>query len=262
MKTFNLKFGLVTGAGGFLGLEHCKSILDINFGLVMVDINQKKLNKSYEFLKKKYPNSIILKFLIDITLESQVSKLNDFLNKKKVFVRTLINNACIDPKPKKVSNRRNLILKSWDKELDVGLKGSYMLIEYFSKNMKKYKDGCIINIASDLSVIAPNQSIYKSSFKNFKKPVTYSVIKHGLIGMTKYYASILGEYKITCNAISPVGVFNNQNKKFINELIKLIPMKRMAKTTDIKNSIDFLISEKQQLITGQNIIIDGGRTII
>ena len=79
--------------------------------------------------------------------------------------------------------------------------------------------------------------------------------------MTKYYASVLGEYKITCNAISPIGVFDNQNKKFVKELIKLIPMKRMAKTKDIKNSIDFLI-KKQQLITGQNIIIDGGRTII
>ena len=262
MKFSKLKFGLVTGAGGFLGLEHCRSILDIKFGLVMIDINKKKLDKSYKFLKKNYPNSVVLKFLVDITLENQVRKLNDFLNKNKIFIRTLINNACIDPKPKKSLNRRNLILKSWNKELDVGLKGSYLLIEYFAQNMKKYKDGCIVNVASDLSVIAPNQSIYKSSFKNFKKPVTYSGIKHGLIGMTKYYASVLGEYKITCNAISPIGVFDNQNKKFVKELIKLIPMKRMAKTKDIKNSIDFLINEKQQLITGQNIIIDGGRTII
>ena len=136
------------------------------------------------------------------------------------------------------------------------------MIEYFSRDMKKKKDGCIINIASDLSIIAPNQSIYKNSFKNFIKPVTYSVIKHGLIGITKYYAAMLAEYKITCNAISPVGIFNNQNKKFINQLIKLIPMKRMAKKNDIKNTIDFLIDKKQKFITGQNIIIDGGRTII
>ena len=174
-------------------------------------------------MKKNYPNSVVLKFLVDITLENQVRKKNDFLNKNKIFIKNLINNACIDPKPKKNLNRGNLILKSWNKELDVGLKGSYLLIEYFAQNMKKYKDGCIVNVASDLSVIAPNQSIYKSSFKNFKKPVTYSVIKHGLIGMTKYYASVLGEYKITCNAISPIGVFDNQNKKFVKELIKLIP---------------------------------------
>ena len=64
------------------------------------------------------------------------------------------------------------------------------------------------------------------------------------------------------NAISPVGVFNNQKKKFVNELIKLIPMKRMANKSDIKNTVDFLIDKKQKFITGQNIIIDGGRTII
>jgi NAD(P)-dependent dehydrogenase (short-subunit alcohol dehydrogenase family) len=82
---------------------------------------------------------------------------------------------------------------------------SKKFLQYFPKN-----DWCIINIASDLSIIVLNPSIYKSSFKNFVKPVTYSVIKHGLIGMTKYYASILAEYNIICNAISPVGVFNNQ----------------------------------------------------
>ena len=119
--------------------------------------------------------------------------------------------------------------------------------------------GVIINVASDLSVIAPNHKIYK---KGVFKPVMYSVIKHGLIGMTKFYAALLANHNITCNAISPVGIFNNQNKKFVKELIKLIPMNRMAKKNDIKNTIDFLINKKQEFITGQNIIIDGGRTII
>ena len=254
-------FGLVTGAAGFLGIEHCKSILDNNLGLVMVDINKKEINKKYKFLKKNYPNSKILKFLLDITSEKKILKFYNELKKKKIFIRTLINNACIDPKPKK-NSVKNFILKTWNKELDVGLKGAYLLIEYFSQDMKKKGNGCIINIASDLSIIAPNQSIYKSTFKNFTKPVTYSVIKHGLIGMTKYYAAILAEYRITCNAISPVGIFNNQDKKFINQLIKLIPMKRMAKKSDIKNTVDFLINKNQKFITGQNIIIDGGRTII
>ena len=262
MKSNKNNYGLVTGAAGLLGVEHCKSILEAGKGLIMIDINKAKLSKTFNFLKKNYHGSKIIKSLTDITSEKEIIKLAKKLKKKKIFLITLINNACIDPKPKKINNKNSLILKTWNKELDVGLKGSYLLIEYFSQEMKKKKDGCIINIASDLSIIAPNQSIYKSSFRNFVKPVTYSVIKHGLIGMTKYYASILAEHNITCNAISPVGVFNNQKKKFINELVKLIPMKRMANKSDIKNTIDFLIDEKQKFITGQNIIIDGGRTII
>lgn len=262
MKTKSINYGLVTGAAGLLGIEHCKSILESNNGLVMIDINKKKLTEVYNFLKKKYPKSKIIKSFTNITIEKEIKVLFKLLNKNNIFIKILINNACIDPKPKKNLNKKNFILNTWNKELDVGLKGSYLLIEYFSQNMKKRKEGCIVNISSDLSVIAPNQSIYKNSYKNFVKPVTYSVIKHGLIGMTKYYASIFAEYNITCNAISPVGVFNNQKKKFINELVKLIPMKRMANKSDVKNTIDFLIDEKQKFITGQNIIIDGGRTII
>ena len=88
------------------------------------------------------------------------------------------------------------------------------------------------------------------------------MIKHGLIGMTKYYAAKFAKYNITCNAISPVGVYDHQNKKFIKNLVKLIPMQRMATKEDIKHVMNFLLSEKQRFITGQNIIIDGGRTII
>ena len=75
--------------------------------------------------------------------------------------------------------------------------------------MIKNKDGCIINMASDLSVIAPNQSIYKGVYKILKPLIP--VIKHGIIGMTKYYAVNLAKYRITCNAIS-VGIYDNQSK--------------------------------------------------
>ena len=254
----DIECGLVTGAAGFLGIEHCKSILDNYSGLVMIDINKKKLNKSFYELKKKYPKKIIEKFNYDITSEKKIKILDKILKKKKLFSRVIINNACLDPKPNKLKK----IDTNWNKELDVGLKGPYLLIEYFSKHMKNKKDGCIINIASDLSVIAPTQSIYKNIYKNFVKPVSYSVIKHGLIGLTKYYAALLAEFKITCNAISPAGVYNFQNKKFVKNLRKLIPMNRMANKMDIKNTVDFLISKKQKFITGQNIIVDGGRTIV
>ena len=195
---------------------------------------------------------------MDITKEDQINKLEKKIRENFFFVRVLINNAAIDPKPSEI-NKKNL---NWDRELDVGLKAAYLLIKYFSKQMIKKKDGCIINIASDLSIIAPTQSIYKNSYRNFIKPVSYSVIKHGLIGLTKYYAALYGEYNITCNAISPVGVFNNQDKKFVKKLSNLIPMKRMAKKSDIKNVIDFLINKNQKFVTGQNIAIDGGRTIV
>jgi len=253
-----IECGIVTGAAGFLGPVHSKSILDLYQGLVIVDIDRKKLEIAFKNLAIDYPKKKILKFNLDITKEDQIKKLEKKIRENFFFVRVLINNAAIDPKPLEI-NKKNL---NWDRELDVGLKAAYLLIKYFSKQMIKKKDGCIINIASDLSIIAPTQSIYKNSYRNFIKPVTYSVIKHGLIGLTKYYAALYGEYNITCNAISPVGVFNNQDKKFVKKLSNLIPMKRMANKSDIKNVIDFLINKNQKFVTGQNIAIDGGRTIV
>jgi len=252
---------MVTGAAGFLGKIHCECALENNYNLIMVDINLNNLKKIQSKLIQKYKHHKILTFGVDISSEKKIKNLEKVLSKKKIFVKSLINNACIDPKPLRVK-KKNILLKTWDKELDVGLKGSYLLIEYFSKNMMKFKEGCIINIASDLSVIAPDQSLYEKIYENFEKPATYSIIKHGLLGMTKYYAAKFGKYNITCNAISPVGVYNNQDKNFVKRLKKKIPMNRMANKEDIKFSIKFLLSEKQKFITGHNLVVDGGRTII
>ena len=78
--------------------------------------------------------------------------------------------------------------------------------------MAKNKKGKIINIGSDLSVIAQNQNLY-SDYKNFFKPVTYSVVKHGLLGITKYFASLYSKDNVQVNMISPGPVYNQQKKK-------------------------------------------------
>ena len=142
----------------------------------------------------------------------------------------------------------------------VSLIGSENLIKIFSKEMIKKKRGNIINIGSDLSVIAPDQSIYKHL--NYVKPSSYSIIKHGMVGLTKYYSALFGKYNIRCNCLSPGGVFNNQEKKFVSNLKKKIPLKRMATKYDCIGSVQYLCSDASSYLTGQNIIVDGGRSII
>ena len=93
------------------------------------------------------------------------------------------------------------------------------MIKYFVMKCIK-KQGSIINIGSDLSVIAPNQNIYKS-YNNYIKPVTYSVIKHGLLGMTKYFSSLYAKNNVRVNMISPGSIKRNQSKKLVKELKKL-----------------------------------------
>ena len=128
--------------------------------------------------------------------------------------------------------------------------------------MAKNGGGVILNIASDLSVISPNQNLYKEKDGNINyKPVTYSVIKTGLIGLTRYLATYWSDRNVRVNAFSPVGVFNNQNNNFVRKIENLIPMGRMANKDEYKSAIQFLCSDASSYMTGQNIIIDGGRTI-
>ena len=147
--------------------------------------------------------------------------------------------------------------------MNVGLKGSFLLIKYFGDEMFKKKKGSIINIGSDLSVIAPNQQIYKSSYKNYIKPVTYSVIKHGMLGLTKkYFASLYGPNNVRVNMISPGPILNKQSKKLFKRIKKCNSNGKIGQFKRNFGVITILSSSESSYVTGQNILVDGGRTII
>ena len=117
-------------------------------------------------------------------------------------------------------------------------------------------------MGSDLSVIAPNQKIYKSSYKNYIKPVTYSVIKHGMVGLTKYFSALYANKNIRVNMVSPGPVKNKQKKALLNQIRNLTPMDRLGSPPDLCGLLFFLASDASNYITGQNILVDGGKTII
>ena len=126
------------------------------------------------------------------------------------------------------------------------------------------KKGVILNIASDLSVFAPDQRLYEKDGLEWSsqpvKPVTYSVIKHGLIGLTKYLSTYWCDRGVRCNALSPGGVLNGQNSEFVHNLNELIPIKRVASKDEYHSAVQFLCSDASAYMNGQNVIIDGGRS--
>jgi NAD(P)-dependent dehydrogenase (short-subunit alcohol dehydrogenase family) len=80
--------------------------------------------------------------------------------------------------------------------------------------------------------------------------------------MTKYFASLYADKNVNVNMLSPGPIFNKHNKKFVNQLIKFIPKKRMGNPVDLISAIEFLIDNMNPYMTGHNLIIDGGRTVI
>ena len=261
------KITLITGAAGLLGKMHAEAVLETKKNLCITDINYKELLKLYKNLKIKYPRSEIIYEKLDVSSENDIKSLYKKLKKKKYFVSVLINNAAIDFKIKpnlKESNNSfyDFELIRWNREFNVGLTGYFLMIKIFGKEMEQKKYGRIINIASDLSVIAPDHRLYNSKRLRVFKPVTYSVIKHAIIGLSKYYSSLVAKNNVLCNSISFGGVKNNQPSGFVKKINKLIPMNRMASLNEYKGIIKFLSGDESTYLTGQNIIIDGGRTII
>ena len=122
----------------------------------------------------------------------------------------------------------------------------------------KSSDPSIVNISSIYSVIGPDKEIYKGTSFN---PASYSASKGGLNSLTRWLAGSLNK-KIRVNSISLGGVLRKQSKIFINKYSKKTIMRRMAKNQDLVGPVLFLISKESSYITGQNLLVDGGYSII
>jgi len=183
----------------------------------------------------------------------------------------LVNNAAIDPKVKgkqgmlETSRLENFPLEQWDLQISVGLTGAFLCSQVFGAAMAvDGKGGVILNIASDLSVFSPDQRLYKKAGlpNNLQpvKPVTYSVIKAGLVGLTRYLATYWADQGVRSNALSPGGVFTGQDDEFVHRLSTLIPLGRMAKHDEYRSAVQFLCSDASSYMNGQNVVMDGGRS--
>ena len=274
LKTFDNsnKFACITGASGLLGVHHASALLETGAGVVLTDINEKKLNDLKLFLQKDYEPEKILAYVMDVTNEENIKEVSKDLDNRNISVEILVNNATVNPTPSLIkdtaisSRLENFSINQWNAELNVGLTGAFLCSKIFGHQMASSGNGgVILNISSDLSVLAPNQNLYaqKGIQKHLQavKPVTYSVIKTGLIGLTRYLATYWPDQGIRANALSPGGVYDGQDELFVKKLSSLIPMGRMAQPNEYRSAIQFLCSDASSYMNGQNIVIDGGRSI-
>jgi NAD(P)-dependent dehydrogenase (short-subunit alcohol dehydrogenase family) len=266
------KTALITGAAGLLGMEHAAALLESGAKVVLTDIGETALNTARNQLAQHFEPAKILTQVMDVSHTESIHAVAATLWQAGVRIDILVNNAAIDPKVRgdqgvlETSRLENFPLDQWNLQVAVGLTGAFLCSQVFGAAMAKDgKGGVILNIASDLSVFSPDQRLYRKEGLPDDlqpvKPVTYSVIKAGLVGLTRYLATYWADKGVRCNALSPGGVFNGQGDEFVQRLSTLIPLGRMAYKDEYRAVMQFLCSEASGYMNGQNVVIDGGRSV-
>ncbi len=265
------KTALITGAAGLLGLEHARALLSVGATVILTDVSGATLAPACIQLGNEFSPERVLTFIMDVTRPESIQAVAKQTAFRGLRVDVLVNNAAIDPKVSgdqgvlETSRLENFPLQQWDLQIAVGLTGAFLCSQVFGTAMARDgKGGVILNIASDLSVFSPDQRLYRkpglSEDMQPVKPVTYSVIKAGLVGMTRYLATYWADKGVRANALSPGGVFNGQGDEFVRRLSNLIPLGRMARRDEYHAALQFLCSDASSYMNGQNVVMDGGRS--
>jgi NAD(P)-dependent dehydrogenase (short-subunit alcohol dehydrogenase family) len=263
------RVAVITGGAGLLGVKHAEAIAEMGGSPVLLDMDGAGAASRANAIAERYGRRVegIEGDVTDArSIESALTQILDRFGR----VDILINNAARDPKVDDGANAQqwsrveNFPLDIWQDDIAVGLTGAFICSKIIGAEMARRGKGVILNIASDLALIGPDQRIYRkpgvADELQFVKPVTYSVVKSGLLGLTRYLATYWAEKGVRVNAICPGGVRTQQDPAFVERLTNLIPLARMADPNEYKSAVAFLVSDASSYMTGATIVIDGGRT--
>ena len=262
------KVVVVTGGAGLLGRNHADAVASFGGNPVLLDIKGEAVREISSEIAKKYGVEA-WGIEIDITDELAVERVRDEVVARYKRIDGLVNNAANNPKVENkggelFSRLEHFDLAQWNKDLEVGLTGAYLCSKYFGFSMAEGAGGSIVNISSDLGLVAPDQRLYQQAGVDLDlqpvKPITYSVVKTGLIGMTRYLATYWAEKSVRCNALCPGGVESGQDPEFLREVQLRIPLHRLARPDEYQGSLVWLLSGASSYLTGAIIPVDGGRT--
>jgi len=268
-QTFDLtgRVAVITGGAGLLGRHHAAAIAGAGGIPVLVDLP--RADPGAVAARMGQDGRVAAGYAADITRESEIARVRDSVMTAFGRIDILINNAANNPKVEEAGSDAWARVEAfppevWESDIAVGLTGAFLCCKVFGSEMAKIGRGVILNIASDLSVISPDQRLYRRAGlpdeQQPVKPVTYSVVKTGLVGLTRYLATYWAAQGVRVNALSPGGVFTGQPVDFVQRLSERIPLGRMATDDEYEGAVIFLCSDASSYLTGANLVIDGGRS--
>jgi NAD(P)-dependent dehydrogenase (short-subunit alcohol dehydrogenase family) len=256
----------ITGGAGLLGAEHAAAVAEAGGIPVPIDLDLDGAQRRAAEAGAGFA------LAADVTDEASLERARDAILERAGRIDGLVNNAAWNPKVEgeglaAATRLERMPLAEWQRDLDVGLTGAFLCSRVLGAEIARGEGGgrAIVNVASDLALISPDQRLYRvpgvPEDQQPVKPVTYSVVKAGLIGLTRWLATYWAESGVRVNAISPGGVEAGQPEEFVARLSERIPLGRMARRDEYRAAIVFLLSDASSYMTGHNLVIDGGRTV-
>jgi NAD(P)-dependent dehydrogenase (short-subunit alcohol dehydrogenase family) len=247
---FEGKVVCITGALGLIGCVVSKSFLDCGAKVVALETQEAIDNSNNEFIQKSNFHIVATDISNAVHLEQSINEIVKQYNKIDIWVNLAY------PRTKDWGNKlEDVSLDSFNENCSTHMGGYFYSSKLVLEIMKKQKFGSLINCGSIYGVLGPNFEVYPDEMT---MPVAYSAIKAGIINLSKYFATMVGEFGVRVNSISPGGVEDNQPEEFIKRYNQKVPLKRMAKSEEIAMPILFLASDASSYITGQNLMVDGG----
>jgi NAD(P)-dependent dehydrogenase (short-subunit alcohol dehydrogenase family) len=237
---------IVTGGSGLIGKEIVANIKNEGGIAINADINvDTDLDKTC--------------FYTDVTDDESIIKTVEQVYNHYGKIDGLVNSAY--PRTADFDSFfEKTTIESWRKNVDMQLNSCFLFCQKVLVIMEKKKSGSIVNIGSIYGVVGNDFSLYEGY--GGSSAAAYPAIKGGIINFTRYLASYYGKKNIRINCVSPGGIFDNQHPSFLTKYESRVPLGRMGNPDDIAPVVSFILSDGAKYITGQNIMVDGGWTII
>lgn len=263
------RVAFITGGAGLLGARHAVAVARAGGIPVIADIREPAAQAAADEVKAATGTRAIVVHC-DVTAEQSVRHACAAVLAELGRVDILINNAANNPKVESGDGGafvrvEKMTRERWDHDVGVGLTGAFLCAQVFGSLMAERRAGTIINISSEYGIIAPDQRLYeKPGVKPADqpaKPISYSVVKAGLHGMTTYLAAYWGSAGVRVNTLVVGGVNAGQPDAFVERARDRVPLGRMAAPTDFEGAIVFLASDASSFMTGAALVVDGGKSI-
>jgi NAD(P)-dependent dehydrogenase (short-subunit alcohol dehydrogenase family) len=260
---------VITGGAGLLGVKHAETVAELGGVPVLVDIaGHAAVARAKEIADRFGVRSIGV--ACDITSEQEVAALGAKVLMELGRVDVLINNAANNPKveaglsTESFSRMESFPMAAWERDIAVGLTGAFLCSRTFGAEMAARGKGTILNVASVYGLIAPDQRLYRiegrTDAEQPMKPASYSVVKAGLIGLTRYLATYWPGL-VRANTLAPGGIFDGQPDNFLQRYANAVPMGRMAQADEMKGAVAYLISDASAFTNGATLTVDGGHSV-